>query len=101
MRIITAIFSAAAWTAVLIAAMTIGGELYRPFKEGLKNLFTHHWIGKGVVSLAFFLAVSLFLFFVRRRTGEADIAVRRLFWASLGSSAAIVVFYLYEWFSKH
>src|SRR3989338_6090020 len=45
---------------ILLAVMVIVGELYIPFKDLLKNIFSHHWVGKLVVISAVFFAVSFF-----------------------------------------
>lgn len=49
---------AAALTAVLIAIMTIGGELSAPLKALFVTIGGHHWVGKGIVALIFFVIVA-------------------------------------------
>ena len=56
-----ALTRAAAVTIALIAAATIGSELSGAFKQLLSSIGGHHWIGKSVLSMVFF--VLLYLFF--------------------------------------
>lgn len=44
---------------IAVAVLTIGGEEWAPLKDALKNTFTHHWLGKSVISAAVFGVVFL------------------------------------------
>ncbi len=84
---------------VVIAVLTIVGELYKPLKSWLADIFTHHWVGKGVISFIGFYIVGYILSLVvsDRRDTESRILFF-LFWISLLSTLAITGFYYYETF---
>ena len=84
---------------ITIAVLTIVGELYKPLKNWLKEIFYHHWVGKGVISFVGFYIVGyvLSLFVSGNKDKEAAILLG-LFWVSLLSALAIFGFYYYETF---
>lgn len=85
---------------VFIAAATIGGELYMPIKDWLASIFSHHWIGKGVLAMLVFIVASGLS--NRRETRITDIEdfIAMLFWISFLSALAIAGFFGYEVFLK-
>ncbi len=82
-------------SSLLLAILVIGGELFAPLKDLLKNVFTHHWIGKAVIiSLVFFIAGYL-----ARNREAGKIPDEELAWKStLASIAAIFAFYIIHYF---
>lgn len=100
-KIITSAFLAAAITAVFVAAITIFGELYAPLKNWLKVVFSHHWIGKGVLSAALFTAS--FLVILLKKPGDKSLknSLKTAFWLSIISPLAILIFYCYEVLLAH
>lgn len=64
---ITSLIHATISTIVFIVALTLGGELSKPFKLLLSGVTGHHWVTKGVFSLIFY-AISYAL--VSRVTAE-------------------------------
>ena len=70
---------------IWIAGSTVLGELHAPFKDFLKATFSHHWIGKGVVSVALFL-VALFI----ARLGISENSGTSLFLLNAVTSFAIL-----------
>ena len=83
-------------SAWVLAAMVILAELVAPFKDALKNTFSHHWIGKVVIVLAAFL---LFSFLLKDKKSIAGVADEKAAWYStLGSLAVILLFYIMEFF---
>jgi|TARA_Y100000310_G_scaffold345866_1_gene471927 hypothetical protein len=84
---------------LLVVGLTIGGELYKPLKEWLKMMFSHHWIGKGVLSFVGFYIVGLLL---KRMVGGGDRVLINLlyllFFTGLLGALAILGFYYYETF---
>jgi hypothetical protein len=79
---------------ILVAVLTIGGEEWAPLKDFLKNIFTHHWLGKSVIAGMAFAAV-----FVIQNMFEADEASvsRSIMAASVSmivSSCAIIGFFV-------
>ncbi len=80
--------SVSAW---LLTALVIVAELVEPFKESLKTVFTHHWIGKGILIIIAFIVFSLLL-----KEKETD---EKVSWYSvIGSFAVIFLFYLIHYF---
>jgi len=57
LRDVKAAAEATAVVAVLVATLTIVGEIWHPLKDTLKLVFTHHWLGKGALSIALFAGV--------------------------------------------
>lgn len=90
----------ASFAIAFIAAVTIGGELYTPIKDWLAAVFSHHWIGKGVLAMTVFIFASILS--NKRQVAIADIAglTAMLFWVSLLSALAIAGFFGYEVFFK-
>lgn len=84
---------------ITIALLTIVADLYKPLKSWLALTFTHHWIGKGVISFVGFYVVGYVLsFFVSDNRDKVATVLFGLFWVSLLSALAITGFYYYETF---
>lgn len=85
---------AAAAVAVLVATLTIVGELWSPLKDTLKSVFTHHWLGKSFLAIAVFA----FVYSLRNDTpARAESTANSLYIAvalSLISSLAMLVFFM-------
>jgi hypothetical protein len=94
---------ATAVTAVFIAAITLSAEFYPSLKDWLKTAFTHHWLGKSGLSVILFIAVTFFGYFFPLKTDAETIRKRilLLFWVSLASALAIIIFFGYEAFFEH
>lgn len=45
----------------LLLALVLASEMSEPFKTFLKDVFGHHWIGKGVIIAAAFFAFGYFM----------------------------------------
>jgi hypothetical protein len=56
---------AASAAVISIVAMTIAGELNLAFKNSLAATFSHHWIGKSVVSIIVFAASLVLFYFIK------------------------------------
>jgi len=83
--------AASAW---LLAILVIIAELVEPFKTLLKDIFMHHWIGKGVLITLAFLAVG---FLLKNKTSLGKIPDDKLAWYSvLGSLIVIFLFFAVE-----
>lgn len=100
-KIATSIFYAAASVAVFIAVVTIFGEFYPPLKNWLKAVFSHHWIGKGVLSAALFVVLSVVFLLKTRSDNSLLRSAKTAFWFSIASSLAILIFYCYEVILAH
>lgn len=86
-----------------VSASTIIGELNAPFKNWLKTSFTHHWIGKGVIAVVLFAALSVLVVFIARKNQKLNIqpALTLLVVVTVLGTLAITGFYFYEDFIKH
>ncbi|MDO8628665.1 MAG: hypothetical protein Q7R56_02840 [Nanoarchaeota archaeon] len=49
--------SISSWTLAIIVVLA---EIITPFKNLLKTLFTHHWLGKVAIILAVYLIIGFF-----------------------------------------
>ena len=91
-------YAGAGVSAWVLALAVIAAGLYAPFKALLASVFSHHWIGKTVLVIAFFL-IAGFVFkgkntFLRWPVGDFA-------WKStLASLALIFLFFLIEFFVK-
>ncbi len=85
-------------TVLFIAVLTIWADLYAPLKDWLKTMFTHHWIGKSVLSAALFLILGGMIGLMVSKPDENKIATALwiLVGASIVSTLAIWIFYLIE-----
>jgi len=84
---------------VFVVAATIGAELYAPFKNWLADTFSHHWVGKGVLSTTiFFVTGTLLAFLLRRQSGAAAFLVIAT-WVAILGALSIIGFYVYEFFA--
>jgi len=84
---------------VFVALATIIADLYAPLKNWLAETFSHHWIGKGILSLAIFAGVSVLstLILGEEKPDEEATVVWVLFWTMLVATFAVMGFYVYEW----
>lgn len=98
-RYIHAFAISAGLAIAVVAFLTVAGELHKPLKNWLASTFSHHWVGKGIISFVGFYVVGYILSFLvsGNRDRVAGILLG-LFWVSVLSSAAILGFYYYEAF---
>lgn len=47
-------------TIVFIMAITITADFQPAFKDWLKETFTHHWVGKGILAVVIFILAAHF-----------------------------------------
>ena len=91
-------YIAAIFTILYIPAITVAGELIKPLKDFLKNVFWHHWLGKSVILIAVFIIASLLFGKIKDENVLSDEKyfswITRL--AFLGA-LAIFVFFTYEY----
>lgn len=79
---------------ILIASLTIGGELYSPLKDFLKNTFMHHWLGKSYLSVALFLLILFVRFFSKSDLKKISRTVYLAVVFSLVSSLSMMGFFV-------
>ena len=85
----------AAAASVLLALLVIIAELAAPFKAFLASVFGHHWIGKAVLISIVFIVVG----FLYKKESIFGVKNEKLSWyGTLGSLAAIFLFYLAHYF---
>ena len=98
-RSINAFVTSSVVAILFVAAATIGGELYTPLKDWLAQTFSHHWIGKGVLSFfVLFGGGALLPPFSPNHSGALRAGLWVLTAMTVLAGAAIVGFYLYEAF---
>ncbi len=100
-KYIQAFVASAILAVVLITVLTITAELYKPLKDFLKDVFYHHWIGKGVLSFAGFFALGTLLPVIKIRLSQENRLIHILTITTALCAIAIIVFYFYEFFSAH
>lgn len=102
LKAVNSFIISATLTAVFITAITVTGELEPLIKNWLKDIFLHHWIGKGILSAVLFLATNAFCLIISKQPEEKTIIINlnRLFWIVCLGFAVILSFYVYETF-KH
>nr|MDO8098428.1 hypothetical protein [Candidatus Njordarchaeota archaeon] len=64
---LNSLYISAMVTWVLIAFMTIFGELNSGFNTALKTTFGHHWVGKGVIAVIVFFVLAIVLDLIMRK----------------------------------
>jgi len=98
LRDVKAAAEATAAVAILVAVLTIVGDMWSPLKDTLKAVFTHHWLGKGALSIALFALI----YFVRKkapaRNGSTAYAILGAVIASLAASAAMLIFFILHFY---
>lgn len=100
LKIVLATAKSAAISLILIAAITIAAELVPPLKNWLKSSFSHHWIGKSIIALGFFIIVAILSFFYPEKPDVDKITtwLRILLIVAVSSFLAITGFFAYEAF---
>ena len=84
-------------TIVVIALMTIIGEIVKPFKDLLASVppVGHHWVTKGIISVILFALLYFVLgkVFEEEKSGEIKGAMSTVIVTVL-SGLAILIFYV-------
>jgi len=80
----------AASSAWLLAILIVVAELISQFKTFLANVFTHHWIGKGIIITIAFL---VFGFILMDKKSVGNIRDDKLGWYS--TIASLIVIFLF------
>jgi len=84
----------------LVTILTVVGDLYSPLKDWLKVTFSHHWIGKGVLSTVALIlgGIGGGLFEIDGRKQTADKLLSALAIVLIVGIIALLLFYYYEAF---
>lgn len=99
-KLLHSLVCAAGVTVFFIAGITISAELFTPIKDWLKTTFSHHWLGKGALSLLLFSAITIAGYFWNFTADARGIAKRTmlLFFVSSFSAIVLLLFCGYEAF---
>src|SRR3990172_2358966 len=101
-KLVLSVIKSAIITIIFIALITIGADLYMPLKDWLKVTFSHHWVGKGILSAILF-AVLIVIFNLVIKDSSIEKVTKKLdilFWVTGLSGVAIIFFFLWETFLK-
>ena len=101
-KLVLSIIKSAIITIIFIALITIGADLYMPLKDWLKVTFSHHWVGKGIISVILFaILIAIFNLFIKDSSIEkVTKKLNILFWVTGFSGASIILFFLWETFIR-
>lgn len=82
---------------IWVTVATVAGELSAPFKDWLKAVFAHHWLGKGYVAAGIFILVLL----IASRQVDADgrrtnKSLSLLMWVTTAGALLLAGFFAYE-----
>ena len=93
---------AATLSVALVVLLTVVGELYSPLKNFLKDSLYHHWVGKGVWSVALFTIVTLVAYPIfKQRQTTTKTSLILLNWALVLGSFILFFFFVYEYVIHH
>ena len=81
-------------TVIYITAVTVTADLYTPLKEALKNICSHHWIGKSITAILVF-AIFWGLFLLIKPKTKPSLLLNLLTVVSI--LAAFVIFIFFTW----
>lgn len=97
-KLVSAFLVSSALSVIAVVVLTIGGELYKPLKNWLAETFTHHWVGKGILTFVGFYILGLLLQVFGSRSIKIVIGlIYLLSFVALIGALAIIGFYYYEY----
>lgn len=101
-KIINAVTVGAIVAIILIVALTILADLNTGLKDWLKLVFSHHWLGKGILAGASFVLTASLVSLLPTRVseGRSPVLLWLLFAVATAGTAVILGFYLWEVFLK-
>ncbi|KKQ89590.1 MAG: hypothetical protein UT12_C0011G0046 [Candidatus Curtissbacteria bacterium GW2011_GWC2_38_9] len=77
---------------IFIPAVTVAAELIPPLKEWLKNTFSHHWIGKSIISLILFVGFGVLTFLIPYKTNLEKINRLIMILITITALATLTIF---------
>jgi predicted Co/Zn/Cd cation transporter (cation efflux family) len=100
LKLINSFIISAIVVIVFITSITIFSELNKEFKKWLKEAFTHHWIGKGILSSFLFVFLGFIVYFLPLRLNEKGVnkRLRFLIYITAISVLTVIMFFIYETF---
>jgi len=83
---------------VFIVFATILSEVYKPFKNLLVDIFSHHWIGKSALSVLIFLFIWALSFKFIKGTELKDLesCLKRFTYAVILGFFTILLFFVWH-----
>jgi len=98
LRILNSIIIGAIAAIIFITVITVVADLYLSLKDWLKNIFYHHWVGKGILAAIIFFISGILNFISNKNADEEKIAknLNILIWASIIGSLMISIFFILE-----
>ena len=92
----------AVFAVIFVTIITVAADLAPALKAWLASIFSHHWIGKGVIASAIFVLFCLLLtIFGKSQDDETLAAQIQLLNAATAAGALIIfAFFIYETFWK-
>lgn len=105
-KLVRAATYGAALAVVFVTGVTVTADLYLPLKNWLKLMFSHHWVGKGVLAGMVFTIATIIFSFMPVPLGELKVkilarGVWKLVIISFMGTLIIAAFFIYEAFLKH
>lgn len=94
-RLIIASSLSTTLTVIFVTIITVVAELTPSFKDFLKNLSGHHWTSKSIISVAFYIIVTVLLYLVSRNieTRKIGAHIALATWTALLGILALLLFY--------
>lgn len=101
-RIFRASIPSAVLAVLTVTVLTLWADLQPALKDGLKNVFSHHWVGKGIIAGAIFLIFTIGLSFFQtdEKKGLDGRGIWALTWVSVIGSIVMTLFFVYETYWK-
>lgn len=101
--LVNAVLSATILVSIFVLVITITGELYKPLKDLLTEIHSHHWIGKGIWASILFFATTAATYPLFNKVGDKYTQVLPILtvYALSVSSILLILFFLYEYAIKH
>ncbi|MEK6915787.1 MAG: hypothetical protein AABW89_04575 [Nanoarchaeota archaeon] len=93
----TAMTRATLLTMLFVTSITIVAEISSSLKDGLKAMTGHHWVSKGVLSLALFGFLLWVLSVKGTSSEEVRKEVRFTFWFTIILSFILFAFFLWHY----
>lgn len=97
-RLVAAAFKSATAYIILMTAVTIAADLYKPLKSFLAGITGHHWTAKGLLGIIFFIVLTAVL-----NATSKDEDVSKSISMAIGSTifgmAALLAFYVVHYFA--
>jgi amino acid transporter len=84
---------------VFVVVSTIWSELSKPFKDFLVSITGHHWVTKGVFSLALFVLVYFLAAKTSSDSEDVEKQTNYVIFGTIIGSLIIFLFYVWHFFS--